>query len=270
MANKIIRKLIEVEIRLGFMYIPSKSIELMPLKSAKINAIIDDINQTLTYNSVHRRIFGLTEWYKKNNLKLGQEIIVTKENNIYKFEIKKSEDTKKVKTKIEVPIDISGLSSASKGDIVEDRIKELILLQGQGLLSVYRPVTDTEGIDLIIVKNGMFQPIFLQVKSRFNLNRNNIIADISQKTFKPHHSYYIVCAYFDLFKVELFDILLLIPSTDMENKAISLTQIKRPVYRVVSPLGLESKSKWTEYLINKNELANKLIEKFEEMSKYIK
>lgn len=268
MPNKILRKLIEVEIRLGFMYIPSQGLELMPLSNEKINAVIDGSSLTLTYNSTHRRIFGLTEWYKKNNLKPGQEVIVTKENDVYKFELKN--EIKKVKIEIEEPVDISGLSSTSKGDIVEDRIKELILLKGQGLLSVYKPVTDTEGIDLIIVKNGMFQPIFLQVKSRFNLHRNSFITSINKKTFNPHHSYFVVGAYFDLSKMELFNNLLLIPSNDIDKKAISLTANNKPIYRIVASLDLHSKGKWSEYLINKNELTNILIEKFEEMSKYIK
>ncbi len=269
MVNKIIRKLIEVEIRLGFMYILSQSIELMPDDSTKINAVLDGDNQTLTYNPVYRRIFGLTKWYKEHDLKPGQEIIVIKEKNTYKFELPKP-GAKKVKVETKDIIDISGLSSTSKGDIVEDRIKELILLQGQGLLSVYKPVTDTEGIDLIIVKNGMFQPIFLQVKSRFNLQGNSFITNINKKTFNPHHSYYIIGAYFDLGNIELFNNLLLIPSNDIDNKAISLNPNNRPIYRVVASLGLDSKGKWSEYLINKNKLADKLIEKFEEMSKYIK
>ena len=161
-------------------------------------------------------------------------------------------------------------TAVSKGDIVEDRVKELILLKGQGLLSVYKPVTDTEGIDLIVVKNGMFQPIFLQVKSRFNLQRNSFITNINKKTFNPHHSYFVVGAYFDLSSMELFNNLLLIPSNDIAKKTNAITLKNRIIYSIVSPLILESKSKWSEYLTNKNELTNKLIEKFEEMSKYIK
>ena len=193
---------------------------------------------------------------------------MTKENDVYRFEVKN--EIKKVKIEIEEPVDISGLSSTSKGDIVEDRVKELILLKGQGLLSVYKPVTDTEGIDLIIVKNGMFQPIFLQVKSRFNLQRNSFITNINKKTFNPHHSYFVVGAYFDLSSMELFNNLLLIPSNDIAKKTNAITLKNRIIYSIVSPLILESKSKWSEYLTNKNELTNKLIEKFEEMSKYIK
>jgi len=250
MTNKIIRKLIEIEIRLGFMYIPYQSIELMPDDSAKIKAVLDGNNQNLTYNSLYRRIFGLTKWYKENDLKPGQEIIIVKENNTYKFELPKP-GVKKVEIESKDIIDISGLSSTSKGDIVEDRIKDLILLQGQGLLSVYKPVTDTEGIDLIIVKNGMFQPIFLQVKSRYNLQGNSFITNINKKTFNSHHSYYIVCAYFDLVSMELSNNLLLIPSNCVEDKAILLNHKKRPLYRIVASLNSESKGKWSEYLISK-------------------
>lgn len=270
MSNKILRKLIEVEIRLGFIYIPSRNLELMPDNNTKIDVNLDGKDKILTYNPIHRRIFGLTNWYRKHNLKPGQEIVITKENNIYKFELKKKEETKKAKEEAKDLVDIPSLSTTAKGDIVEDRIKELILLHGQGLLSVYKPVTDNEGIDLIVVKNGMFQPIFLQVKSRFNLYKNNFITNINKKTFNSHHSYYIVCAYFDLNSMELFNNLLMIPSYDIEKKAISLNPNNRPVYRVVSSLDSESKGKWSKYLVNKTKLVNKLIEKFEEMFKYIK
>ena len=138
------------------------------------------------------------------------------------------------------------------------------------MLSVYKPTNDTEGIDLIIVKNGMFQPIFLQVKSRFNLNKGTFIIDISKKTFNAHHSYYIICAYFDLNSLEVFDNMLIIPSDLILNNAIHLDSKKRPSYRIVASLKSESKGKWSKHLTNKTELANKLIEKFEEMSKYIK
>ena len=168
-------------------------------------------------------------------------------------------------------IDLSGLSSTSKGDIVEDRIKELILLYGQGLLSVYKPVSDTEGIDLIVVKNGIFQPIFIQVKGRFNLQRNRaIIADIRLKSFNPHHSYYVVIAYFNPNTLELDEHILFIPTEDIKEKAVIVNTKYGQRYRVTIHLNPESKSKWAKYIIKKSELADKLIEKFEEMTKYLK
>lgn len=270
MANKILRKLIDVEIRLGFIYIPSQNIELMPDINTKIEVNLDDKIEKVTYNPVHRRIFGLTSWYKKHNLKVGQEVIIIRENNIYKFELKNKKENEEIQEIIDDLIDISGLSSTAKGDIVEDRIKELILLHGQGLLSVYRPTTDSEGIDLIVVKNGMFQPIFLQVKSRFNLSGNSFITNINKKTFNVHHSYYVICAYFNLTKMELFNNVLLIPSSIIAEEAILLKNSKRPSYQIVASLAEGSKGKWSQYFINKSDLSNRLIEKFEEMAKYIK
>jgi len=167
-------------------------------------------------------------------------------------------------------LDISGLSSQAKGDIVEDRIKELIVLQGQGLLSVYKPVTDTQGIDLIVTKVGLYQPIFLKVKSRYNVQkRGYFLMDVSKKTFNPHHSYFVLGAYFNPQKIEIDDFLLLVPSEEVaKTNSVKSNQGER--YRVMNYLNPDSKGKWANYLVKKTDLANKLIEKFEEMGRYIK
>jgi len=41
-------------------------------------------------------------------------------------------------------------------------------------------------------------------------------------------------------------------------------------YRITNHLNPQSKGKWAKYLIKKFELANKLLEKFEEIARYIK
>ena len=279
MVKEFSRKLIEVEIKLGFLNIPSRGTELMPEEKAKVDMFLDDSDeaQSLSYNPNYKRIFGLTAWYKKHKAKPKDEIILRliKENPpTYRLKFEKAEplvDQRAREKEAKELIDLSGLSSTSKGDIVEDRVKELILLYGQGLLNVYKPVSDTEGIDLIVVKSGIFQPIFLQVKSRFNLQKNRaIIADISLKTFNPHHSYYVVIAYFNPSTLEIDDYILLIPTEEVRGNAVIVNTKYGQRYRVTTRLNPESKSKWAKYLVKKSELADKLIEKFEEMSKYIK
>ena len=279
MAKGFTRKLIEVEIRLGFLSIPSKGSELMPEEKTKINVFLDDKEKplSLSYNPDYKRIFGLTTWYRKHKAEPKDEVIVkqTKEKPAtYRLSFKKAgatEDLRALEKEAKELIDLSGLSSTSKGDIVEDRIKELILLYGQGLLSVYKPVSDTEGIDLIIVKSGVFQPIFLQVKSRFNLQKNRaIIADISLKTFNPHHSYFVVIAYFNPSTLEINEYILLVPTEEVRENAMIVNTKYGQRYRVTTQLNPESKSKWAKYIIKKSELANKLLEKFEEMARYIK
>lgn len=269
MPNQIIRKLIDVEVKLGFLHIPASGIELMPDTSTNIEAIVDNQDKNLKYNAKHRRIFGLTKWYRLHKLEVGDIITIIKDKNKYELKFSKkgsitqAEETKSL-------IDITGLSTQSKGDIVEDRIKELIVLHGQGLLNVYRPVTDTHGVDLIITKSGMFQPIFLQVKSRFNLQKTGyFLMDINKKTFTPHHSYFVVGAYFNATETEIHNYILLIPSAEVA-KASTVKAKKRESYRITNHLSLQSKGKWAKYLIQKTDLANKLLEKFEEIAKYVK
>ena len=121
----------------------------------------------------------------------------------------------------ETLLDISGLSSQAKGDIVEERIKELIVLQGQGLLSVYRPVTDTQGVDLVVTKAGMFQPIFCKSKAVLNVAKVGFfLMDINKKTFTPHHSYFVVGAYFNPQKLEIDENVLLVPSLEVAKGTV--------------------------------------------------
>lgn len=274
MRNQIIRKLIEVEIRLGFLTIPSKSIELMPSENTQIKVILDRKEGKLSYNPNYRRIFGLTSWFRKNNAEPGDLVIITKKEEAYIVLLKKQDTTnfEKVQEEAEKLVDLSGLSPQAKGNIVEDRIKELLLLHGQGLLSAYTPVTDTEGIDLIVVKNGQFHPIFLQIKGRYNLHQDrSLILNIKVKTFSPHSNYFLVGAFFNPKTLEIEENLLLIPSQDLVKNAIVIRSKKRGEwYRVSSSLDLNSKGKWSNYIVKKTDLASKLLEKFEEIDKYVK
>jgi len=270
MSKKVVRKLIEVEIRLGFLHIPASGFELMPTESGPIEVAMPDGLVNLTYNANHKRIFGLTKWYKKQGVKVGDEVIIERNSQNYSIRFESKEKPSESEHEAGNLIDISGLSSQAKGNLVEDRVKELIVLQGQGLLSVYRPITDTHGIDLIVTKTGMFQPIFLQIKSRFNVQeRGYFLMDIGRKTFTPHHSYYVLGAYFNPQKMEIDEHLLLVPSEEVAKApVVRANQGER--YRISNHLSSDSKGKWAKYLIKKIDLASRLIEKFEEMGKYIK
>lgn len=269
MIKKFIRKLIDVEIKLGFLHIPAAGIEMMPDKDGKIAVAIDGKDNELTYNAKHKRVFGLVRWYKANNARVGDEVVLENDGTKYVLSFKdKSQETplKEAKTLL----DISGLSSQAKGDIVEERIKELIVLQGQGLLSVYRPVTDTQGVDLVVTKAGMFQPIFLQIKGRFNVAKVGFfLMDINKKTFTAHHSYFVVGAYFNPQKLEIDENVLLVPSLEVAKGTVVKSK-RGESLRIQNHLSPDSQGRWAPFLIKKTDLANKLIEKFEEMAKYIK
>ncbi len=270
MTKEIIRKLIGVEVRLGFLYIPANAIEWMPPQSGKIMVAMPDGLNSLTYNVDYKRIFGLTKWYKKFDSKVGDEVVLEKTGSNYSIKFRPKKQPVESEQEAENLIDISGLSSQAKGNIVEDRIKELIVLQGQGILNVYRPVTDNHGIDLIVTKIGNFHPIFLQVKSRFNVQKAGyFLMDISKKTFKSHPSFFVLGAYFNPQKLEVHDSLLLVPSVEIE-KLKSFETKNGPRYRVMNYLNPESQGKWAKYLIKKTDLANQLLERFEEMEKFLR
>ena len=266
------RRLIEVEIRLGFLHIPSAGVQYFPAEKSKISVDVDGTAKKLTYNADHRRIFGLTAWFKRHKAEPKDEVAISILSD-GKYSLSFASKAEKAKAEPEKEaeelLDLSGLSSQAKGDIVEDRIKELIVLHGQGLLSVFKPVTDTEGIDLVVTTKGQFHPIFLQVKGRYTLHQNrSVIMSVNAKTFRPHPSFFVVGAYFNPAKLEIHDDLFLIPSTVFAKEASRAKKYDR--YQVVAPLNPDSKSKWTRYLVPKGELANRLLERFEEMNKYFK
>lgn len=274
MKNKFIRQLIEIEIKLGFLSVPAHGVELMPTQKTRIKVLIDGIEKDCSYNPEYRRIFGLTAWYKKNKAKPKDEVELIKATDgriELRFLDSVQQNEKTAQTEDNKLLDLSGLSSQAKGDIVENRTKELILLHSQGLLSAYKPVTDTEGIDLIVVKNGQFHPLFLQVKGRYTLHEGrSLILSVKVKTFTPHSNYYVIGAYFNPNTLEIDQNILLIPSIDVAQNAITVKAKNGEWYRIVASLNQKYAGKWARYLIKKDELATKLIEKFEDMHKYIK
>ena len=273
---KYLRTLIAKEIELGFLYIASQARTSFPQDSGEIQVRLDGINkkQGLTFNAQHNRIFGLVSWYRQNAVKPKDQIeISTGEADVFSLKVVSSLDEKPEYTRDEMEeiVDLSGLSSMAKGDIVEDRIKEIILLYGQGSLSVYKPVSDNEGIDLIVVKNGVFQPLFIQVKGRFKLHQGRtFIADVRLKTFNPHHSYFVVGAYFNPATFEIDDHLLFIPSKAVKQKGSLVNARGEERYRVTTNLLNPAKSKWAEYVISKQGLVDAILNKFGEMEKYLK
>ncbi|MBC8490292.1 MAG: hypothetical protein H8D45_30115 [Bacteroidetes bacterium] len=275
-SRSFIRNLIAKEIELGFLYIDSKARTVFPKESGEIRVKLGNSTkvQNLIYNAKHNRIFGLVSWYRRNNLIGKSQIAISVDDDgIIHLQTLETpiEEPKYTPDEIEEIVDLSGLSSMAKGDIVEDRIKEIILLYGQGSLSVYKPVSDSEGIDLIVVKNGVFQPLFLQVKGRFKLqNDRTFISDVRLKTFNPHHSYFVVGAYFNPNLFEIDDHILFIPSKTVKKLGTVINARGEERYRITTNILKPEKSKWAEYVITKQGLVEAILNKFDEMEKYLK
>ncbi|WP_108422843.1 hypothetical protein [Flagellimonas amoyensis] len=259
------RKLIKVESRLGFLYVPSKARSLMPNESGEVNVVIKNTtdSQVKKYNADYNRIFGMTSFYNELSVSVGDVLTVEVTKEIITISSKEAELVEdSEETDDEYFIDTSGLSAQSKGNIGEDRVKEIILLYSQGLLNVFKPVIDERGIDLIVLKEKIYNPIYIQVKTRFNVyKRNRMILNINGNTFKAHHSYYIVGLSFNPAKMEMDEEILFLPSKDVTKLASRLTNGD---YRItISMANGKTSGKYKKYFVSKEEMVNKLIERID-------
>lgn len=275
------KKLIAIEIELGFLRVPSEGKRYMLPESGTIGMFWKEGAMPVQHkwDYKNQRIYGLKGFYRENDAKPGDKVhIEFIGGTAFRIKLLRQviiQDTAKEEIseqEAEEIIDLSGLSSQAKGDIVEDRIKELVLLYGQGLLNVYKPTNDTEGIDLIVIKNGIYQPLFLQVKSNYKLHGGrNLLVQVADKTLNPHHTLFIVGAYFNPKELELDEKVALIPSEAMHREGTKIKlQGSHTGHRMMIPLKDGSRGKHTSYLIKKTEFVNKLLEKFSEIEKYLK
>jgi len=154
---------------------------------------------------------------------------------------------------------LKNISTKQKGDIAEARIAELIALYGEKSLSCYKPLSDDEGIDLIVKEKGSLKTVYLQIKSRFGGNPDVIFtATTKSSSIIDNYSMAIVFCFFDTEEGDLWNCLWFIPAPDFIKKANKL-QNGRLLGFVAGRKKRES-NKWDQYLIDKRDLANKIIE----------
>ncbi|WP_421976359.1 hypothetical protein [Roseivirga seohaensis] len=268
------RQLIGVEVKLGFLYVPAQARDLLPNENDKVQVLLEGESKakTKSYNADYNRIFGLTPFFKKHKLEKGNILTVQVSSELIKVELAKATiiEDQEENEQADV-IDISGLSSQAKGNIAEDRVKEIILLNSQGLLNVYRPVIDTRGIDMIVLKEGLFHSIYLQVKSRFQVKSNGqLILTISKNTFKPHHAYYLVGISYEPDVAEIGEHILFIPSKKIIEMATVVKNKGKEYYRINVTYNSAKSGKYKKYFMSKQDFVESLLEKFEAMSEMIK
>jgi len=149
------RNLIAKEIELGFLYIPKEVRKSFPKRNDKVLFLVGGRARSLSYNSKYNRVWGLTEFYRKNGATPNDVVVLTEKEGAWELKYEKVDELSKQRAEMtsqeaEEILDMSEVPSAVKGQIVEQRIAEIILLYGQGLLNVYKPLSDVEGIDLIV------------------------------------------------------------------------------------------------------------------------
>lgn len=150
------------------------------------------------------------------------------------------------------------ISTKQKGDIAEARIAELITLYGDITLSCYKPLSDDEGIDLIVKEKGSLKTMYIQVKSRFDDNPNGIfVATTKSTTVADSYSVALVFCFFDTEEGDLWDYLWFVPAPDFIKMANKLDSGKSLGF--VAGRTRRESNKWDRYLIDKRDLANTII-----------
>jgi len=79
----------------------------------------------------------------------------------------------------------------------------------------------------------------------------------------------VVGAYFNPQKMEIDENVLLVSSLEVAKGTVVKSK-RGESLRIQNHLSPDSQGRWAPFLIKKTDLANKLLEKFEEMAKYIR
>ncbi|MHB1704199.1 MAG: group I intron-associated PD-(D/E)XK endonuclease [bacterium] len=204
---------------------------------ATMNAqLVVDVNskkEKSRFVKVDPSVFGLNENFKDLSVKETK-----KSENIYKI-------SKDVSTK-------------QKGDIAEARIAELIMLYGDTTLSCYKPISDDEGIDLIVKEKGSLKTMYIQIKSRFGDNPDKIFtANVKTSSISDNYSMAVIFCFFDTEEGDLWDYIWFVPAPDFIKLSNKLDNGKSLGF--VAGRKKKESNKWDNYLIDKRSLANQII-----------
>lgn len=152
------------------------------------------------------------------------------------------------------------VSSKQKGDIAEARIAELITLYGDTTLSCYKPISDDEGIDLIIKEKGSPKIMYVQIKSRFGENPAGIFSATTKfSSVVDNYSMSMIFCFFDTEEGDLWNYLWFVPAPDFIKFANKISLKGKPMLSFVAGRQRNDNNKWDNYLIDKRDLANKII-----------
>lgn len=149
------------------------------------------------------------------------------------------------------------LSAPQKGNIVEARVAELITLYGTNL-SCYRPLSDDEGIDLIVKEKGSLKSIYIQVKSNFSDDFSRpFVATVREQNVVDNYSLAFVFCLFDTAKGDIHDYVWFVPAPDFIRMA---HKDKNNLLGFVSGKQKKDSNKWDAFMIDKRDLAGRVME----------
>lgn len=149
------------------------------------------------------------------------------------------------------------ISTKQKGDIAEARIAELVTLYGETSLSCYKPISDDEGIDLIVKQKGDLNTMYIQIKSRFGSPEGIYTATVKAESIVDNYSVAVVFCFFDTDQGDVWDYVWFVPAPDFLKRANRLNNGKRLGF--VAGRNRRESNKWDQYLIDKRDLADAIL-----------
>ena len=148
-----------------------------------------------------------------------------------------------------------GLSTRQKGDIAEARVNELIMVHGNESLATYKPISDDEGIDLIVKNKKSGQNVFIQVKSVWS-KRQSYVASVKNQPSLHHNKTFVVFVLFDTSICDMWDYVWLVPGKEIVRNGNLNNNNNR--YAFVAGFNVNANNTWNDYLFKKEELANEI------------
>ena len=177
-------------------------------------------------------------------------------NSEYK-ESKKIKEIKKEEKEYKIA---ENISPKQKGDIAEARVAELVTLYGESSLSCYKPISDDEGIDLIVKKKGSLKTMYVQVKSRFGDNpAEAFVTNVKAASVTDSYSMALVFCFFDTEQGDIWDYLWFVPAPDFLKMANKINNKDAKLLGFNAGRKKKESNKWDNYLIDKRDLANEIL-----------
>ena len=91
------------------------------------------------------------------------------------------------------------------------------------------------------------------------------IQDVREKTFEPYPTFFVVYAYFKPSTMELHDNLFLVPSIKLKELATEINPKGRGKRLwLAAPMNPKPGTKWADFVVDKTQLADVLLQKINE------
>ncbi|MBI3320010.1 MAG: hypothetical protein HYZ89_05435 [Candidatus Omnitrophica bacterium] len=141
---------------------------------------------------------------------------------------------------------------------MEQLVASACLLQSDGKLRVSTPLVDDEGVDLVVSHRETDNTLFLQVKSRFNLNRGNYRTQVRRAALRAGAKRFLLFVYYDAAQAVMGETMWLVPSLTFE-KLLSGQKRSSRIY-VFQSRFTSQHDMWKPYRISRQALASSLID----------